>query len=143
MRKLGFLASEAKDISKDISKDVPSDVFDSVSSDISKDTFEDISNDVTGGIWCRLILACVPVVYRHSAVCVCGCIGILVKASAALRPVVLGIPKKLGAVYGLCSRKVFHWVYVMYGSVRHFFQVGHKALRDSFVDNPEYDAFSI
>lgn len=143
MRKMGFLASEVKDISKDISKDVPSDVFDSVSSDISKDTFEDISNDVTGGIWCRLILACVPVVDRYSAVCVYGCIDILVKASAVLRSVVLGIPKKLGAVYGLCSRKVSHRVCVMCGSVKHFFQVVHKTLRDSFVDNPEYDAFGV
>lgn len=139
MRKLGFLASEVRGISNDVSSNVPSDVFDSVSSNIPKDAFDDISGGDPGSIWDRIV----PVVDRYSAVCVYGCIDILVKASAALRPVVLGIPKKLGAVYGLCSRKVFRWVYVMYGSVRHFFQVGHKALRDSFVDNPEYDAFSI
>ena len=146
MRKTGFLASEVIGISNDVSNDVLDDVSNDVfedAFDIPRDVFEGISDGVPVSIWGRLILACVPVVDRYSAVCVYGCIDVLIKASGALRSAVFGTPKKLGAVYGLCSRKVCHWVSVMYGSVRYFFQVGHKALRNSFVDNPEYDAFGV
>lgn len=139
MRKMDFSASEVRGISNDVLDDVSNDVFDSVSRDIPKGVFEDISDGVPVSIWGRLILACVPVVDRYSAMCVYGCIDVLVKASAALRPVVLGILKKPSVVYGVCFRRVS----VIYGSVRHFFQVGHKALRNSFVDNPEYDAFGV
>ena len=143
MRKMVFWRSKGKGISNDVFNDVlddvSKDVFDSVSSDIPEDTFEDVSSGVPVSIWGRIV----PVVYRYSVVCVYGCVDILVKASGALRSVVLGVPEKLSTVYKLCSRKVCHRVYAMYESVRHFFQVGHKALRNSFVDNPEYDAFGV
>lgn len=138
MRKMGSLASEERGISNDVSNGVFDDTFEDAF-DIPKDVFEDISNDVPVGIWGRFILACVPVVDRYSAMCVYGCIDILVKASGALRSMVLGILKKPSVVYGVCSRRVS----VIHGSVRHFFQVGHKALRNSFVDNPEYDALGV
>lgn len=107
------------------------------------DVLSSVSDSVSDGEMGSPVLKWVPVLDRYSAICVYGAMDICIKASGVIRRLVVGIPKKASWVYGVCSRRVFHRASALYGSVKYFFQVGYKALRNSFVDNPEYDAFGV